>query len=72
MDSHIFNGLLDLPETVEKMIFSSHRPHEADREGAKSSGNIPVDILEKPKEYVFLMDVPGISKSDIQVNYYQS
>lgn len=33
----------------------------------KGNSTIPVDILETPKEYVFYMDVPGLSKSDIQV-----
>lgn len=28
---------------------------------------IPVDILETAKKYVFYMDVPGLSKSHIQV-----
>ncbi|OWM68418.1 17.4 kDa class III heat shock protein [Punica granatum] len=65
LEQTLLNGLLDFPDAIEKLVFSS-RPHEAGgRE--KSAGNIPVDILEAPKEYVFYMDVPGVSKSDIQV-----
>lgn len=58
--SHLFN----FPETLEKIVFSS-RPHDANEN--KGAGNIPVDILDSSKEYVFYMDVPGLSKSDIQV-----
>lgn len=64
LEQNLLNGLLDV-DTIEKLMFSS-RPHEANgRE--KNAGNIPVDILETPKEYVFYLDVPGVSKSDIQV-----
>ncbi|KAL1339437.1 hypothetical protein AAHE18_U036500 [Arachis hypogaea] len=59
--------LFNLPEAVEKMLFpSSHHSHDHAREGRIVS-NIPVDILDNPKEYVFFMDVPGLSKSEIQV-----
>ncbi|KAI3857878.1 hypothetical protein MKX03_004980 [Papaver bracteatum] len=37
--------------------------------GAGAGGNYPaVDILDTPKEYIFHFDVPGLSKTDIQVN----
>lgn len=59
------NGILDLPDTIEKLMFA-YRPHEASgRE--RGAGSIPLDVLETQKEYVLYMDVPGISKSDIQV-----
>lgn len=61
--SHLFN----FPETVEKFVFPP-RAHESNENKGVSS--IPVDILETPKEYTFYMDVPGLAKSDIQVNIF--
>ncbi|KAI4329047.1 hypothetical protein L6164_021353 [Bauhinia variegata] len=58
------NNLFNFPETVEKFMFPLRAHGTQDRRGASS---IPVDILETPKEYVFYMDVPGLSKSEIQV-----
>ncbi|MED6199352.1 hypothetical protein PIB30_075165 [Stylosanthes scabra] len=62
-------NLFNLPETLEKILFHSHQHHhghDQTQEGRVVS-NIPVDILDNPKEYVFFMDVPGLSKSEIQV-----
>ncbi|CAH9055814.1 unnamed protein product [Cuscuta epithymum] len=52
--------LLNIPGALDRMI---------SQEGGenKGAGNIPADILETPKEYIFHLDVPGLSKSDIQV-----
>ncbi|KAJ7951453.1 17.4 kDa class III heat shock protein [Quillaja saponaria] len=58
------NTLFNYPEKVEKLLFPS-RAHETQENKGVSS--IPVDILDSPKEYIFYMDVPGLSKSDIQV-----
>ncbi|KAK4269033.1 hypothetical protein QN277_022241 [Acacia crassicarpa] len=62
-----FNGGLDslfnLPETIEKLMFQ----HRDDSQRTRGVSNIPVDIMETPKEYVFYMDIPGLSKTDIQV-----
>lgn len=65
--SHFFS----LPETVEKSIFNT-RSHDDTNSEIRGVGSIPVDILDCPKEYIFYMDVPGLSKSDIQVSqeYY--
>ncbi|KAF7846575.1 hypothetical protein BT93_L4122 [Corymbia citriodora subsp. variegata] len=63
---HLLSHLLNFPDGVEKLAFSS-RPHEAATGESKSGASIPADILETPKEYVFYFDVPGLSKSDIQV-----
>ncbi|KAE7999003.1 hypothetical protein FH972_003491 [Carpinus fangiana] len=57
---HLFN----FPGSVEKFMFPS-RAHPASENRGMSG--IPVDILDTPKEYIFYMDVPGVSKSDIQV-----
>ncbi|KAG1334376.1 17.4 kDa class III heat shock protein [Cocos nucifera] len=66
--------LLHLPETLEKLVFPSPRPEDG-HGGAQGRaagevrgfGGVAVDILETPKEYTFFLDVPGISKTDIQV-----
>ena len=71
-DSSIFNGnlasavnhLLHVPETIENAMFSSRSHGKNDNQRME---RIPVDILETLKEYLFYMDVPGLSKSDIQV-----
>ncbi|XP_076887055.1 17.4 kDa class III heat shock protein-like [Bidens hawaiensis] len=55
------------PSVIEKLMFPSTRSHHETRNGEESKGNIPVDIVETPKELVMYMDVPGLSKSDIQV-----
>ena len=62
------NNLFNFPETLEKLIFPS-RGHDHDSQQNKGVSSIPVDILDTPKEYVFFMDVPGLSKSEIQVLY---
>lgn len=59
------NHLFGLPDDIEKFMFPTRSGH-----GTKENrgvANIPADILESPKEYIFFMDVPGLSKSDIQV-----
>ncbi|XP_008803401.2 17.4 kDa class III heat shock protein [Phoenix dactylifera] len=77
-DSALFdtalNQLLHLPETLEKLVSPSPRP-QAGHGGAQGReageergfGGFPVDILETPKEYTFFLDVPGLSKTDMQV-----
>lgn len=63
------NNLLHIPETMEKFIFPSSRaPDHHESRGVSSI--IPVDILDTPKEFIFFMDVPGLSKSEIQVPTY--
>ncbi|KAI3711944.1 hypothetical protein L1987_70493 [Smallanthus sonchifolius] len=62
----LMSHLLDVPDAIGKVIFPSSRSqHESSNGEAK--GNIPVDILDTPKELIMYMDVPGLSKSDIQV-----
>ncbi|XP_047962316.1 17.4 kDa class III heat shock protein [Salvia hispanica] len=57
--------LLNFPETLEKLLHSASR-HDGGG-GRGGVANFPADILDTPKEYVFYLDVPGLSKSDIQV-----
>ncbi|CAL8130964.1 unnamed protein product [Prunus armeniaca] len=72
-DSSAFNGdfatavnhLLNFPETIDKFMLP-YRAHETNNEN-KGAASIPVDILDSPKEYIFFLDLPGLSKSDIQV-----
>lgn len=58
------NYLFSFPETMEKFMF---QPRARDGQDTRGMSNIPVDILETPKEYLFYMDMPGLSKSEIQV-----
>lgn len=68
MSAVTFNHLFGLPETIEKLIFPTSRSGEGNETRAGSNiNNIPIDILESPKEYIFYIDIPGVSKSDIQV-----
>ncbi|KAJ1698654.1 hypothetical protein LUZ63_007166 [Rhynchospora breviuscula] len=78
MDSGLFDAashLLNIPETMERLVFPSNHQHGGVQENGKgrvqgegrSFTTAPVDILETPKEYTFVIDVPGLSKSDIQV-----
>lgn len=53
--------LLNFPEALEKII------HSTSRHSNGGGATFPADILDTPKEYVFYLDVPGLSKSDIQV-----
>ncbi|XP_029129046.1 17.4 kDa class III heat shock protein [Cajanus cajan] len=59
------NNFFNLPETMEKFMFPSSRAH--DHHETRGISSIPVDILDTTNEYVFFMDVPGLSKSGIQV-----
>ncbi|PPD73898.1 hypothetical protein GOBAR_DD29177 [Gossypium barbadense] len=60
--THWFN----FPENIEKLMFPS-RTHESRDHENKGCSSIPADILDTPKEFIFYLDVPGLSKSDIQV-----
>lgn len=74
-DSNSSNGhlvqavstLFPFPETLEKFVFNSGA-HDA--RDPKAISTIPTDILDTPNEYIFYMDLPGLSKSDIQVIFY--
>ncbi|KAG6425792.1 hypothetical protein SASPL_109996 [Salvia splendens] len=57
--------LLNFPETLEKLLHSTSR-HDGGG-GRGGVANFPADILDTPKEYAFYLDVPGLSKSDIQL-----
>ncbi|XP_057981918.1 17.4 kDa class III heat shock protein [Malania oleifera] len=62
--AEVVNHLLNFPESPENFGFPSRANHTHESRGL---GNMPVDILETPKDYIFYMDVPGLSKSDIHV-----
>lgn len=60
--------LLNFPETIDKFVLSSPRLNHSNHLHRGGGGVVlPADILDTPKEYIFYMDVPGLSKSDIQV-----
>ncbi|XP_050383897.1 17.4 kDa class III heat shock protein [Argentina anserina] len=61
----VVNHLLNIPETIPSYIYPSHAAHGTkENQGAST---IPLDILDSAKDYTFYLDVPGLSKSDIQV-----
>ncbi|KAI8544747.1 hypothetical protein RHMOL_Rhmol08G0319000 [Rhododendron molle] len=65
VDSGVFDiHLLNFPDGMGKLVFPSRSNETHENKGVSS---IPADILETPKHYTFFMDVPGLSKSDIQV-----
>ncbi|KAL6560016.1 hypothetical protein OROGR_005133 [Orobanche gracilis] len=63
--------LFNFPETVERFMLSPSRQDDGGRHQSRSGGGAPAvlqaDILDAPGEYIFHIDVPGLSKSDIQV-----
>jgi HSP20 family protein len=78
MDSGLFDAaishLFNIPETMERLVFPSNHQHGGVHENGKvrvqgegrNFSSAPTDVLETPKEYTFFLDVPGLSKSDIQ------
>ncbi|XP_042481274.1 17.4 kDa class III heat shock protein [Macadamia integrifolia] len=58
------NHLFNFPENIQKLMLQDR---SLDTQESKATTSIPVDILDSPKEYIFYMDVPGLSKNDIQV-----
>ncbi|XP_047307109.1 17.4 kDa class III heat shock protein [Impatiens glandulifera] len=73
MDSGLFNlagaanHLLNLsPQGIANLVFPI-RAHETINEINGPSNYLPVDILDSQNEYIFFIDVPGLSKTDIQV-----
>ncbi|KAJ1281337.1 hypothetical protein BS78_04G298400 [Paspalum vaginatum] len=70
-------SLLHLPEVLDRLAAADGDRRSAGNHGAHHhhgharahglGGGAPVDIVETPGEYAFLLDVPGLSKSDIQV-----
>ncbi|KAK6264324.1 hypothetical protein SCA6_019758 [Theobroma cacao] len=59
------NHWLSFPENIGKLMFSSRTQDTHDNEN-KGFSSIPADILDTPKEFIFFLDVPGLSKTDIQ------
>ncbi|KAK8581126.1 hypothetical protein V6N13_144169 [Hibiscus sabdariffa] len=61
------NHWFSFPENIEKLLFPS-RTHDSRENENREFSSIPADILDTPKEIIFYLDVPGLSKSDIQVS----
>ncbi|XVE88573.1 hypothetical protein DITRI_Ditri19aG0080100 [Diplodiscus trichospermus] len=57
---------LSFPENTENFMFPSRTKDNHENENKRFS-SIPADILDTPNEFIFYLDVPGWSKSDIQV-----
>ncbi|KAF7086299.1 LOW QUALITY PROTEIN: hypothetical protein CFC21_089604 [Triticum aestivum] len=74
-------GLVHLPEVLDHLAIgdAGHRDHARHHAmhgqghgqyhtlGGRRGGGTPVDIMETPAVVAFVLDVPGLSKSDIQV-----
>ncbi|CAD6249230.1 unnamed protein product [Miscanthus lutarioriparius] len=74
-------SLLHLPEVLDRLAAADgdrcsgghHAAHQHGHArvhglgGGGYGGGAPVDIVETPGDYAFVVDVPGLSKSDIQV-----
>ncbi|KAL6635241.1 hypothetical protein ACP70R_027912 [Stipagrostis hirtigluma subsp. patula] len=72
-------SLLHLPEVLDRLAAAdgdrrsagSHVHHQHGHTHVHglggNGGGAPVDIMEAPGEYTFVLDVPGLSKSDIKV-----
>ncbi|KAE8659571.1 17.4 kDa class III heat shock protein [Hibiscus syriacus] len=56
---------MGMESTFPRLV--SWESHSRRENGNKGISSIPADILDTPKEIVFYLDVPGLSKSDIQV-----
>lgn len=77
--TELFDTLPHLPEVFHRIAAANGNRREAGEHarhgshgdahvhGLGGSGGDPVDIVETPGEYTFVLDVPGFSKSDIQV-----
>ncbi|CAK9144658.1 unnamed protein product [Ilex paraguariensis] len=63
----VVSQILNFPQNDEKLKIHSKSRETHETKDVTSNSIIPVDILSTPKEYVFYLDVPGLSKSDIQV-----
>ncbi|KAJ8755983.1 hypothetical protein K2173_024528 [Erythroxylum novogranatense] len=66
LDTNVFdsvNHLFSIPESIEKFMYSGRSNENNENRGV---GSIPADILETPKDYIFQLDLPGLSKSDVQ------
>jgi len=72
MRSHLehalaMNQLLHFPEELERIIGPSARSYDYGHDENMGMEPAAVDIKETAKGYVFYADVPGLTKSDIQV-----
>jgi HSP20 family protein len=68
--TELFDKLLHLPEVFDRTAAAAGEQAHQGAHGhahVHGLGGAPVDIVETPGEYTFVLDVPGLSKSDIQV-----
>ncbi|KAK8641397.1 hypothetical protein V6N13_010803 [Hibiscus sabdariffa] len=60
----ILEDMLDIPEEQEK---TRNNPSRAYVRDAKAMAATPADVIEYPKSYVFIVDMPGLNHSEIKV-----
>ncbi|KAJ8618951.1 hypothetical protein MRB53_015137 [Persea americana] len=56
--------MLDVPDEMDKSFNAPTRTYIRD---AKAMASTPVDIIEYPNSYVFVVDMPGLKSQDIKV-----
>lgn len=56
--------MLDVPDEMDKSFNAPTRTYVRD---AKAMASTPVDIIEYPNSYVFVVDMPGLKSQDIKV-----
>ena len=61
------NKLLHFLEELERTVNPFVQSYDHQQDENKRMEPVVVYIKETPKEYVFYVDVPGVTKSDIQV-----
>ncbi|KAI3803316.1 hypothetical protein L1987_31466 [Smallanthus sonchifolius] len=62
------SGDVDFSGLMSHLLGVPYSRSQIESRNGESKGNIPVDVLDTPKEFVMYMDVPGLSKSEIQVS----
>ncbi|ERN04828.1 17.1 kDa class II heat shock protein [Amborella trichopoda] len=64
MQQPFFSSLLKVPDELEKLLNAPTRTYVQD---TKAMASTPVDIIEYPNSYVFIVDMPGVKTADIKV-----
>ncbi|KAL4195240.1 hypothetical protein AMTRI_Chr05g72350 [Amborella trichopoda] len=64
MQQPLFSSLLKVPDELEKLLNAPTRTYVQD---TKAMASTPVDIIEYPNSYVFIVDMPGVKTADIKV-----
>nr|XP_043626804.1 17.4 kDa class III heat shock protein [Erigeron canadensis] len=70
--SHLLDDVVPAADAVGKIMFpnrstSTSHPDHHHHSSVANNKIIPVDILDTPNQLIVYLDLPGVSKSDIQV-----